>query len=188
MNQHDSLTVIQHDSKPVKFECSKCGACCKIAGKTGLMPDRGDGACIHLTQDNLCSIYETRPDLCNMEKMWQKRRFELDLDARGVTKKAYFKVNSEVCNQMMEQQGMDKKFLINLKVYDEMSDETEEKEEIQSKKPKIQESCPNCDSALVVTSIMPQNGQVNVACKNYECPGIGFILDGKAYYTSGKEK
>lgn len=188
MNQHDSLPVIQQNSKPVKFQCSKCGACCKRAGKSGMMPDRGDGACTYLTQDNLCSIYETRPELCNMEKMWHKRRFELDLDARGVSKREYFKVNSEVCNKMIEEDDLDKKFLINLKVYDEMVDENEKKEEIQSKKPAIQESCPNCDSAMVVTSIMPQNGQVNIACKNYDCPGIGFISGGKAYYSTGEEK
>jgi Fe-S-cluster containining protein len=28
--------------------------------------DRGDGACINLTEDNLCSIYEDRPDFCRL--------------------------------------------------------------------------------------------------------------------------
>jgi len=28
--------------------------------------DRGDGACKHLTEDNLCSIYEDRPDFCRL--------------------------------------------------------------------------------------------------------------------------
>lgn len=87
------------------------------------MPDRGDGACVYLTQENLCSIYETRPELCNMEKAWEIRNKSLDLDARGITKKDYFKLNNEVCNQMMDDQHIDKRFRINLKVYDEMKEE-----------------------------------------------------------------
>ena len=31
--------------------------------------DRGDGACINLTKDNLCSIYETRPDFCRLNPL-----------------------------------------------------------------------------------------------------------------------
>lgn len=120
-----SLPVSQHDSVPEKtkkFQCSKCGACCRRAGKSGFMPDRGDGACIHLTKDNLCSIYETRPELCNMELMWEKRNRELDLEVRGLTKIGYFKVNSEVCNSMMKEDDMDEEFRIDLSKYDD-SDE-----------------------------------------------------------------
>ena len=29
------------------------------------------GACIKLV-DNRCSVYETRPDICNVKKIWQK--------------------------------------------------------------------------------------------------------------------
>lgn len=84
------------------------------------MPDRGDGACKYLTEDNLCSIYDTRPELCNMESMWIKRNDELDLEARGISKKEYFKINSDVCNEMIEADALDEKFLIDLKLYDEM--------------------------------------------------------------------
>jgi len=87
------------------------------------MPDRGDGACTYLTEDNLCSIYETRPELCNMQKMWQKRNQELDLESRGINKKEYFKINSGVCNDMMKEECIDKKYLIDLKEYDSMQDE-----------------------------------------------------------------
>ncbi len=50
------------------FECWKCGACCKLAGFKAPELDRGDGACIHLTDDNLCSIYENRPDICVLNR------------------------------------------------------------------------------------------------------------------------
>ena len=53
------------------FKCDKCGICCKML--TGIPQlaafDRGDGVCIHL-KDNLCSIYESRPDICNVGKMY----------------------------------------------------------------------------------------------------------------------
>ena len=53
------------------FKCDKCGICCKML--TGIPQlaafDRGDGVCIHL-KNNLCSIYESRPDICNVEKMY----------------------------------------------------------------------------------------------------------------------
>jgi Fe-S-cluster containining protein len=31
--------------------------------------DRGDKACIHLTEDNLCEIYEDRPDFCRLNPL-----------------------------------------------------------------------------------------------------------------------
>ena len=53
------------------FKCDKCGICCKLLKSIPQLAafDRGDGVCIYL-QDNLCSIYESRPDICNVEKMY----------------------------------------------------------------------------------------------------------------------
>ena len=39
--------------KNLKWECKKCGACCRIA------------RCNHLTRDNLCAIYDDRPLMCS---------------------------------------------------------------------------------------------------------------------------
>lgn len=43
-----------------KFNCEKCGACCRFVG------------CPLITEDNLCPIYENRPDICRV-----KDNFEL---------------------------------------------------------------------------------------------------------------
>ena len=53
------------------FQCDKCGICCKLLKGIQQLAafDRGDGVCIHL-KNNLCSIYDTRPDICNVEKMY----------------------------------------------------------------------------------------------------------------------
>lgn len=55
------------------FPCEKCGLCCK---HIDLIPqlkdfDSGDGRCIHLMDNNLCEIYDKRPDICNVRKMYE---------------------------------------------------------------------------------------------------------------------
>lgn len=176
--------------KPLKFQCSKCGACCKRIGKTGLMPDRGDGACIHLGDDNLCKIYDTRPELCNMEKMWTKRNYELDLESRGVSKKDYFRFNSNVCNNYMDQDGISKEFKIDLSIYDGMEEQKNPEEKVEEKKfvkseylKKTPIRCQHCNDNLIATTIIEHNGQVNLMCANLECIGTGFVLNQEVYYS-----
>lgn len=55
------------------FLCDKCGKCCRLLGGIPQLVafDRGDGVCIHL-QGNLCDIYDHRPDICNVEKMFSQ--------------------------------------------------------------------------------------------------------------------
>jgi Fe-S-cluster containining protein len=96
----------------VDFLCSSCGACCRRAGKLGLMPQREDGACIYLTKDNKCSIYETRPDVCRVNKMAEKNRHLL-----GLTTIEYYKMNNEICNKWIKEDGMDDSYLINIGSY-----------------------------------------------------------------------
>ena len=59
----------------LNFPCDKCGACCHYVGQVPVMKsyDRGDGICKHLLPDNGCEIYETRPDICNVEKMFRTK-------------------------------------------------------------------------------------------------------------------
>lgn len=199
VSQHDSLPVIKViPSNPLKFQCSQCGACCRRAGKSGFMEDRGDGACIYLTEENMCSIYETRPELCNMEKMWVKRNLELDLEIRGISKKDYFIENSEACNLMMKQDNMDTHFHINLDKYNEMDDQmnenNEKDKEINGFEHDFEElnyeeidddvvKCFHCGDALVITSIISLNNQVNLRCYNEQCGSSGFVSKGIIYQS-----
>ena len=32
----------------------------------------GDGVCVYLSDENLCTIYDMRPDICNVDRMYQK--------------------------------------------------------------------------------------------------------------------
>lgn len=56
------------------FICDKCGKCCKNLDRNALYSDldRGDGVCYYLTSENLCSIYENRPDKCNIDIAYKK--------------------------------------------------------------------------------------------------------------------
>ncbi len=50
-------------------ECSRCGACCVAPDISALGKGLGE-RCPHLGADNLCTIYERRPDIC--------RRYQAD--------------------------------------------------------------------------------------------------------------
>lgn len=75
------------------FECTKCGLCCRNIDKVKELAEfhTGDGICIHLNSDNLCDIYATRPDICNVEKMYEKKYRLL------MSKEDYEKMNMEGC-------------------------------------------------------------------------------------------
>ena len=65
------------------FKCDKCGLCCRLAGGIAALAafDRGDGVCIHLTDGNTCDIYDSRPEICNVERMF--RHFEPYMSRAG---------------------------------------------------------------------------------------------------------
>jgi hypothetical protein len=52
-------------------------------------------------------------------------------------------------------------------------------------KPKfeITEKCIDCNSPLQVTSIIPENIQINFQCSNAECDKSGFIYQGKILFN-----
>lgn len=101
------------------FQCSSCGACCRMAGKLGIMPSREDGACIYLNEDNGCSIYENRPLICNVEKMYRLKS-NIGLLPVGTRKIDYFKMNSQKCNELIQHSNLDKKFLIDISKYNDL--------------------------------------------------------------------
>lgn len=61
------------------FDCSKCGACCRKVN------------CVHITDDNLCSIYDTRPVECDVEKGYEV------FFAAHMSKEDYYRENKRIC-------------------------------------------------------------------------------------------
>ena len=75
----------------------------------GLMPQRKDGACIHLAEDNTCQIYETRPEMCRVNVMAERNRHKL-----GLSQAEYFKIANQICNRWMEEDGIDESYRIKI--------------------------------------------------------------------------
>lgn len=97
----------------MEFECSKCGACCRGAAVAlGLVPTK-DGQCIHLTKDNQCGIYETRPTICNVSAMYALRKE----NGFSMSKGEYFALNAQVCNVFMDSYQIDEKFRVDPSIY-----------------------------------------------------------------------
>lgn len=78
------------------FSCDKCGLCCRRVGQFAYMHeyDRGDGVCKHLTDDNLCAIYDSRPDICNTDKMYER------VFASKMSREDFDKMNMDACVSM----------------------------------------------------------------------------------------
>ena len=55
------------------FACYSCGACCHFIhledGHAHFKHPEFDH-CKHLTKDNKCAIYDTRPDICRVDKQY----------------------------------------------------------------------------------------------------------------------
>jgi Fe-S-cluster containining protein len=75
----------------MSFPCDQCGLCCKAASKIGL-PTKEDGSCIYL-EDNKCSIYNTRPDICNIDTLFE-------VIDHGLTKEEWYKINQKSCEDI----------------------------------------------------------------------------------------
>lgn len=57
------------------FPCNGCGKCCRQVSNSAETAwlDRGDSVCMHFNEHtNLCSIYENRPLVCQVEAYYDK--------------------------------------------------------------------------------------------------------------------
>lgn len=80
------------------FECMRCGICCRKIDKIPELSKFhvGDGVCIYLSDENLCEIYSNRPDICNVEKMYETYY-------KGImSKEEYLHLNMEGCNILQD--------------------------------------------------------------------------------------
>lgn len=77
----------------IPFNCWNCSACCRLCDKLEELKhfDRGDGVCVNLKEDNTCAIYETRPEICNTKRMYDKMYKEI------LTWEEYVEVSEIAC-------------------------------------------------------------------------------------------
>ena len=86
-------------SQNTAFPCDKCGECCRNIGNISQLKDFDDGTgrCRYL-QGNTCSIYENRPDICNVEKMYAK------CFATHMSRDEFIELNRQSCQQLKAKQ------------------------------------------------------------------------------------
>ena len=87
------------------FPCTSCGACCMRIGsfKDGEDFALPSGRCKHLTNDNKCGIYDTRPEMCRIKNRAEKS---------AVSVNNYYRYFASVCNHLQKQQDMPVKFRV----------------------------------------------------------------------------
>lgn len=75
--------------------CTKCGKCCQQVGKVPSMAGYAnpDGSCKFL-KDNLCSIYEHRPPVCNVAWIYE------NFFKGKVTEEEFYAKTEEACEKL----------------------------------------------------------------------------------------
>tara|TARA_R100000152_G_C6702757_1_gene131945 strand:+ start:108 stop:533 length:426 start_codon:yes stop_codon:yes gene_type:complete len=104
------------------FPCTKCGLCCKQLANTltakhslpqklqdliSIFPYRPkpDGSCPKLTEDGLCSVYETRPIICNIDL--SSKLFNYNITD-------WYRINAENCNILINNAGLSTDYLVKI--------------------------------------------------------------------------
>lgn len=84
------------------FQCGRCGRCCRQVGKAKVNVDldRGDGVCRFLNEStNLCSIYNNRPLICNIDRAYDEMYSDL------ITREEFYEINYEACKTFEREAG-----------------------------------------------------------------------------------
>lgn len=84
------------------FKCDMCGLCCRSVSKSDVYKhlDRGDGTCKYYEdQTHKCSIYATRPIICNVEGFYEK--FLMG----KINKEKFFELNYVACSKLKSEFG-----------------------------------------------------------------------------------
>lgn len=98
----------------MSFPCTGCGACCRHIDNAkdviNTLPELAfpytwdeTGRCEMLGEDNRCKVYETRPLICNVDKL---------KDFYGVSKKKFYAINIEGCHKLMKLEGIYEEYQI----------------------------------------------------------------------------
>ena len=82
--------------KDFSFPCKQCGQCCRQAYLLDELQDynRGDGVCKYLTEENVCSIYANRPNICSVDYMYENKYHQ------QFTRLEFYRLNKEACDYM----------------------------------------------------------------------------------------
>ena len=82
-----------------EFQCDKCGLCCQNLNANSLYDDLNDGTgvCKYYDKEtHLCTIYEDRPEKCNVKETYAYYSNIMDYED-------YLKYNYEACRKMKKE-------------------------------------------------------------------------------------
>jgi Fe-S-cluster containining protein len=86
----------------VPFPCTSCGACCVlIPSRIEGWPLAPNGACICLSADNQCVIYDDRPRACRVDAL-----------EHSMSEAEYYAATANICNAMQEALDIDPRFRV----------------------------------------------------------------------------
>ena len=87
------LKIMPYES----FFCTKCGECCRHISVIAELSDfdDGTGVCVHL-KNNLCEIYDTRPDICRVDVMYERMFKDY------YTKEEFYELNMQSCKILQQ--------------------------------------------------------------------------------------
>ena len=104
------------------FPCTKCGLCCKQLANTlanrhslpqklqdllSIFPYKAkpDGSCPKLTEDGLCSVYDSRPIICNVKLAAQLLNHDVT---------DWYRLNADYCNSLINNAGLSPDYLVKI--------------------------------------------------------------------------
>ena len=94
------------------FPCSSCGLCCQNISHIEELQefDLGNGVCKYFSYiDNSCEIYEKRPNICRVDKMFDIKYYQY------FSKEEFYTENAKVCNNLQEKYKINKSFRVKIK-------------------------------------------------------------------------
>jgi len=93
------------------FPCTVCGLCCQNISNIKELKefDLGNGVCKYFDYSTRgCSIYEDRPDVCRVDKMFDLVYY------KEFTREEFYIANAKICNFLQEQYKLDKSFRVKI--------------------------------------------------------------------------
>ncbi len=96
----------------MKWECTKCGACCRMAAKILQGVDfpysfDENGTCEKYHPKKGCTIYDDRPAECRVDVIGAVYEARL-----GIKEAEYYAMTAVQCNKLMDELGIKKSFRI----------------------------------------------------------------------------
>ena len=124
------------------FPCTKCGLCCKqlanTIAKQAILPQKlqdllsifpykakPDGSCPKLTEDGLCSVYDSRPIICNIKLGAQLLNHDIT---------DWYRINAENCNSLINNAGISTDYLVKIEESSKETTKTYEEGRIRPRK------------------------------------------------------